>query len=190
MPSENTEFVKSGAEEIWEIINFSGDTHPIHLHQVQFFVLGRGTGVVDDGSDNFAFKKALPKGARCSDPSERIADDACNLCVCSDVKGQCTGECGVTDTNSAVPDSYSPRDTVHVNPEESVRIWVPTPPQVISGSYVWCGFVFVSLLFLNINATRVSPLFLFLMAAHLIYRFRCSTILRPYCAALPHSLTW
>ncbi len=38
------------ATEIWEIWNFSGDTHPIHLHQVQFEILDRrnlGTPVGD-----------------------------------------------------------------------------------------------------------------------------------------------
>jgi len=36
-----TEKPKLGATETWEIYNFTGDAHPIHLHQVQFQVLNR-----------------------------------------------------------------------------------------------------------------------------------------------------
>ena len=36
-----TEIVKLGATEIWEFYNVTADAHPIHLHQVQFQVLGR-----------------------------------------------------------------------------------------------------------------------------------------------------
>jgi FtsP/CotA-like multicopper oxidase with cupredoxin domain len=30
-----------GATEVWEIYNFTGDAHPIHIHEVQFEVLNR-----------------------------------------------------------------------------------------------------------------------------------------------------
>jgi FtsP/CotA-like multicopper oxidase with cupredoxin domain len=36
-----TEQPQVGATEIWEIANTTGDTHPIHLHLVQFRLLGR-----------------------------------------------------------------------------------------------------------------------------------------------------
>jgi spore coat protein A len=36
-----TENPALGATEIWEIHNFTGDAHPIHIHQVQFEVLDR-----------------------------------------------------------------------------------------------------------------------------------------------------
>lgn len=36
-----TEFPILGATEVWEIINLTGDTHPIHLHLVQCQLLGR-----------------------------------------------------------------------------------------------------------------------------------------------------
>ena len=35
------ELPELGSVEIWEIYNFSGELHPIHLHQVQFEVLDR-----------------------------------------------------------------------------------------------------------------------------------------------------
>jgi bilirubin oxidase len=39
-----TENPALGATEIWEITNNTGDAHPIHIHQVQFQVLGRTSG--------------------------------------------------------------------------------------------------------------------------------------------------
>jgi spore coat protein A len=36
-----TEVVQAGSTEVWEIINLSGDTHPIHFHLVNVQVLSR-----------------------------------------------------------------------------------------------------------------------------------------------------
>ena len=36
-----TEIVKAGSEEVWEIANLTGDTHPIHFHLVNVQVLSR-----------------------------------------------------------------------------------------------------------------------------------------------------
>ncbi len=36
-----TEKPKRGTTEIWELVNLTGDTHPIHLHLVHFFILDR-----------------------------------------------------------------------------------------------------------------------------------------------------
>jgi bilirubin oxidase len=36
-----TEAPKSGATQLWEITNFTGDAHPIHIHQTQFQVVNR-----------------------------------------------------------------------------------------------------------------------------------------------------
>ena len=36
-----TEVIPRGATEVWEILNLTGDTHPIHLHLVNFHVLSR-----------------------------------------------------------------------------------------------------------------------------------------------------
>ena len=38
-----TENPALGATEEWEFHNFTEDAHPIHIHQVKFKVLGRGT---------------------------------------------------------------------------------------------------------------------------------------------------
>ncbi len=51
-----TETIMLGSTEMWEIFNYTADAHPMHLHQVQYQVLGRymmnqsdinGDGVVD-----------------------------------------------------------------------------------------------------------------------------------------------
>ena len=36
-----SELPKEGDTEIWEIVNLTGDAHPMHLHLVQFQLLGR-----------------------------------------------------------------------------------------------------------------------------------------------------
>src|ERR1044072_422562 len=36
-----TENVKLGDTEVWEIINLTADTHPIHLHLIQYQLLSR-----------------------------------------------------------------------------------------------------------------------------------------------------
>src|SRR6202044_1057429 len=51
-----TERVKLNSTEIWEFINLTQDTHPIHLHLVRFQVLDRRT------FDVFAYRNA--KGLR------------------------------------------------------------------------------------------------------------------------------
>lgn len=38
-----TEHVDQGSVELWNIVNLTGDTHPIHLHLVQFRIVGRLT---------------------------------------------------------------------------------------------------------------------------------------------------
>ena len=47
-----TENPELGATEIWEIYNFTGDAHPVHLHLVNFEVLGRRVITFDVDEDN------------------------------------------------------------------------------------------------------------------------------------------
>jgi spore coat protein A, manganese oxidase len=39
--SDPTEVITAGSEEVWEILNLTGDTHPIHFHLVNVQVLSR-----------------------------------------------------------------------------------------------------------------------------------------------------
>lgn len=47
-----TEMPRLGSTEIWEFFNFTEDAHPIHVHQVQFQVLGKQKIVFTDELDN------------------------------------------------------------------------------------------------------------------------------------------
>lgn len=46
-----TEIIRLGDTEIWQIHNFTEDAHPIHLHLVQFQVLGRTPFAFEMGED-------------------------------------------------------------------------------------------------------------------------------------------
>jgi spore coat protein A, manganese oxidase len=56
--------------EIWEIINVSGEQHPIHIHLVNFEVMERQEIASDDGTDPDAFGVAFRKWLA-QDPSTR-----------------------------------------------------------------------------------------------------------------------
>ena len=47
-----TENPNIGATEIWEVYNFTGDAHPVHLHLVHFDVLGRNEITYDSDDGN------------------------------------------------------------------------------------------------------------------------------------------
>jgi spore coat protein A len=66
-----TENPRAGAVEIWDIVNATGDAHPIHVHLVEFFVLGRQ---LFDLPTYLSTGKVVTKGAFMPpDPSERFA---------------------------------------------------------------------------------------------------------------------
>ena len=46
-----TENPALGATEEWEIYNFTGDAHPVHLHLVHFEILGRKSMTFDEGAE-------------------------------------------------------------------------------------------------------------------------------------------
>ncbi len=46
-----TENPAMDATEIWEIYNFTGDAHPVHLHLINFEILGRKKMTFDEGDD-------------------------------------------------------------------------------------------------------------------------------------------
>ena len=50
MTHPETEMPTLGTTEVWEIINTTGDTHPIHLHLVQFQLISRQKYSVPSGS--------------------------------------------------------------------------------------------------------------------------------------------
>jgi len=63
-----TEAVATGATEVWEIYNTTGDAHPIHLHEVAFEVVNR-QDLVSDG-DEVVQPLAIDGSPRIPDPGE------------------------------------------------------------------------------------------------------------------------
>lgn len=56
----NTELPNEGETEVWEIVNLTMDSHPIHLHAVQFQILNRQ--VIDAAGFSAAYAAAFPGG--------------------------------------------------------------------------------------------------------------------------------
>jgi spore coat protein A len=56
-----TEIVKRGTTEIWSFVNLTQDTHPIHLHMVQFQILDRQNFSVDDYLTDESLRLSGPK---------------------------------------------------------------------------------------------------------------------------------
>ncbi len=73
-----SELPQVGSTELWEVINLTGDAHPMHTHLVQFQVLSREDfqgdmntltgGYFDAWGSAFGFPNNLPMG--CSDPTD------------------------------------------------------------------------------------------------------------------------
>jgi spore coat protein A, manganese oxidase len=57
-----TENPRVGETEVWELYNFTGDAHPIHIHEVHFQVLNRQSLVTNDAGD--VIIPATPTGPR------------------------------------------------------------------------------------------------------------------------------
>jgi len=55
-----TELPVEGTTELWQIINTTADAHPIHLHLVQFQLVGRQAFNLHNY--NKAYNKAFPGG--------------------------------------------------------------------------------------------------------------------------------
>ena len=91
---------RAGSTEDWRLVNLTDDTHPIHLHLVQFQVIDRRP------FDRDAYKAALEQ-ARANDP------DAANL----DPTPYFTGPVVAPDANER-----GWKDTVRANPQQVTRI--------------------------------------------------------------------
>jgi len=127
-----TERPKYGTTEVWNLVNISADTHPIHLHLVQFQILERLTIDVDK------YQAALDAARRAAGGTV----DATGRLVNPDpteVPGCVTGRAPVEDNER------SPKDTVRANPGQVTRIKAkfdlpagasaPTPDK--PPKYVW-----------------------------------------------------
>jgi len=107
-----------GTTEDWRLVNLTEDTHPIHLHLVQFQIVDRTPFDAD------AYKAALEE-ARAADP------DAAN----PDPRPYFTGPAAPPE-----PAERGWKDTVRTNPEQVTRIrvrWTLPPGVSPSQRYVF-----------------------------------------------------
>jgi FtsP/CotA-like multicopper oxidase with cupredoxin domain len=110
-----TEYPTLGATEMWEIVNLTGDAHPIHIHLVQFQLLNRQR--VNVAKYQAAFDEANP---------ELPTDDYVPVPVGPYLKGK---------PYPADANERGWKDTFRMNPGEVTRILVRFAPQDESPSY-------------------------------------------------------
>lgn len=104
-----TEFPKLNTIEIWNLINIAPDTHPIHVHEVQFQILSR------QAFDMNAFGNALiAQGSNAGVPVEPFLQGS---------------------PRPPEPNEAGWKDTVRANPGEVTRIIARFGPN--RGKYVW-----------------------------------------------------
>jgi spore coat protein A len=95
-----------GTSEVWELYNTTGDSHPIHLHLVDFEVIERESFTWDDGS-----------GTAYGDDAQEFMDGERD--TRPEVDDYVTLSGSPTPPN---PNNRFHKDTVLVNPQEVVRI--------------------------------------------------------------------
>jgi spore coat protein A len=94
-----TFFPMLGEYEVWQLINLTGDTHPIHLHLDPFQILSRGPiryEILQDGTGDFDLAASVTLGRDPDDELDHLIDE---------------NERGL-------------KDTIRVNPNEIVEIAV------------------------------------------------------------------
>jgi spore coat protein A len=114
---DTTEMPGIDSTEIWEIYNFTGDAHPIHLHLVNFEILGRDEITFDADEDN-------PQQVEQHNGSYGTVAAISNISVGSAI-------------NLAPSDGYfesAPKDMVTALPGQRTRIKAHFNK---SGRYVW-----------------------------------------------------
>jgi FtsP/CotA-like multicopper oxidase with cupredoxin domain len=106
-----------GTTEMWEIVNMTGDTHPIHLHLVQFQLLNRQK--INPRKYEEAFEQANP---------EIPSDTYVPVSPAPYLKGG---------TIAADPNERGWKDTFRMNPGQVTRILVRFAPQDESPAYAF-----------------------------------------------------
>ena len=113
-----TETPEIDTTEIWEVYNFTGDAHPVHLHLVNFEVLGRNSITFD--SDE-------------GDPGQPVMQHNGTYGVAPAVKNVVEGAA----VNLGPVEGYvenAPKDMVTALPEQVTRIKATFDK---TGRYVW-----------------------------------------------------
>ncbi len=112
-----TEYPSLGTTEMWEVVNMTGDSHPIHLHLVQFQLLNRQR--INVQRYEHAFTQANPV---------MPAQSYVPVPVEPYLKGK---------PKPADPNERGWKDTFRMNPGEVSRILVRFAPQDDSPAYVF-----------------------------------------------------
>jgi FtsP/CotA-like multicopper oxidase with cupredoxin domain len=112
-----TEYPTLGSTEMWEIVNLTGDSHPIHLHLVQFQLLNRQK--INVGRYQAAFDAANPMM-----PAETYTP----VPVGPYLKGKAV---------QPDPNERGWKDTYRMNPGEVTRILVRFAPQDESPAFTF-----------------------------------------------------
>jgi spore coat protein A len=120
-----TERPKLGDTEVWALINISADTHPIHLHLVQFEVLERRKFKV--GAEGVpAYQAALDAARAAAGGPVGANGELVNPDPSQYLQAQ--------DPTLVDPNEKGPKDTVRANPNEVTFIKAKFD---IRGKYVW-----------------------------------------------------
>jgi len=111
-----TEYPTLGTTEMWEVVNMTGDAHPIHIHLVQFQLLNRQR--VNARRYEVAFNAANPELGETYTPVD----------VTPYLKGK---------PKPADPNERGWKDTFRMNPGEVTRILVRFAPQDESPAFAF-----------------------------------------------------
>jgi hypothetical protein len=117
-----TETPVVGSTELWEIINLTADTHPIHLHLVQYQLVNRQAFNVIQynkvyGTPTAGLGPPLPYGVANAATGHKLGGNP-------DVKPYLKGKAVLPD-----PNETGWKDTFRMNPGEVTRVLVRVAPQ-------------------------------------------------------------
>lgn len=131
-----SELPQVGATELWEIINLTGDAHPIHLHLVQFQLINRQSFNLTQYTSTWA--AAFPGGvfiAGYGPPKDYMTANA---------DGALGGNPAITpflqgNASPTKPEEAGWKDTVQMYPGQVTRVLVRWAPQDIPVNGVAAG---------------------------------------------------
>jgi len=125
-----TETPQVGSTEIWEIVNLTADTHPIHLHLVQFQLIDRQH--FDAAGYSAAYESAFPGGVYAPAAGPPRAYGSCRAgAVCGGNLDPAPYFRRSWPPVGPGPDEAGWKDTFQLNPEEVTRVVVRFAPQAV-----------------------------------------------------------
>jgi len=126
-----TERPRVGATEIWEIVNLTADTHPVHLHLVQLQLLDRQP--FDAGGYTTAYERAFPGGVYAPGGGPPGAYGRCTAgSVCGGNPDPAPFFQRAWPAIAPAAGEAGWKDTVRMNPGEVTRVIVRFAPQDVA----------------------------------------------------------